>query len=280
MSKKINTPFSKLLKKEELILRIVTIIGVVGYGLTVFKFPESKDTIKSIFITTAVILGGIYFCIRCITIVKEPEPDLLDDLDEMLENYFCDIDAEKKKYKGLWANVENWKKKINGRADEIRKLFKQEGETDSVLEIFDKLEEDLNNGLMVIQDGNNPLTVQKGIGHREDEEATKTSKFFSGPFWIAILTALYFCLSILCYGIIFLTIIFSLFLLWKMYSEKLYNIKKATIDGLILVICGYFLNRWTYAQSEEIQLAVTIGLPILYGIIYYKLNHKKQVREI
>jgi hypothetical protein len=57
--------------------------------------------------------------------------------------------------------VEEWKQKMSVKADKVMALFKIEGETDAVLEMWGELEYDLDTGLRVIRDGNNPLIIKK-----------------------------------------------------------------------------------------------------------------------
>lgn len=49
---------------------------------------------------------------------------------------------------------------------------------------------------------------------------------------------------------------------------------------VIISVLGYFLNQWVYEQPDTVQIWVTILLPVVYGIIYYAIRHKRKIREI
>ena len=163
---------------------------------------------------------------------------------------------------------------MNQKAYQLAKRFKKEGESESVLEDWEKLEDELSSGLCVVRDGHNPLTVKEGKG-REMKPLSPLGKIVVPLLVIIPATFLYLVLSGVNFGILALTIAFP----WFLFNSEQVKFRYL-ICVLVMGILGYYLNEWTYAQSGEVQIAVTVGLPIIYGLIYYALRHKKSVREI
>ena len=227
-------------------------------------------------------------------IPQKPKPDFLDELNTMLDYYRKKIKAEKKHYRNPWSVVELWQREINDRANQIKERYRKEGETESVLQECEGLGEALNNGLMVIQDGNNPLVVKEGKGREYDQSLPLWGKIlFIGvisPFCFVA----YIALSAIHGGILALTIalacglfpfgifplLFSILPRSRTLEElRLFNFKHF-LWILFISALGYILNRWTYAQSETIQIGITIGLPILYGFIYYQTRYRRKIKEL
>ena len=298
MDKDVDTPFGKMSKKADLILGILIFISAISYGVLKFKFPESEKIIDKIFLLIGGIGFGGFCCIYSLLHAPRQEANLQDEsveFEDIVKECFQDITAEKKNYKGSWSAVEEWKCKMEKKADELKQRTQTEGLTYEILEAEDSLIEELDMGLAVIQDGNNPLVVKEGKGRSFLSELSIFGKAII-PFLVIIPSIyLYLVLSLLEYGILLLTIAFSCFLFsydiapnssgilapfdFTQLRRIPFNFKN--LLGIVLISgIGYFLNNWTYAQSGEVQLAITISLPILYGLIYYKLKHKKSVREI
>ena len=211
---------------------------------------------------------------------KRRAANYLDSLKEMVDDYFKDIDAEQKTYRSGWSLVEEWKRQMRDKADQIKERFQKENESTAVSEAFDELSESLENGLRVIQDGNNPLVVKEGKGR--DEKLTGIQKWI---FWGLCLfggTFIYLSVSAEGAGIAFITVLFTVLIV----AGALPNFLKKNSQALrlfcafCLCVLGFILNSWTYEQAENVQIAVTVGLPIVYGLIYYVLKHKKTVREV
>ena len=211
--------------------------------------------------------------------------NFLSVLKEMVDDYFKDVDAEQKKYHKGWSSVESWKQNIERKVDKIKELYQKEGESEKVTAAFDELSESLENGLRVIQDGENPLVVQKGKGHDGWHELSIKWKILFAAIFLLPCLWLYLVLSGIGYGILILTIAFSFFIFPKgtpfQFLEQSDKFRFKHFIGILLIsTIGYYLNRWTYAQAENVQIAVTVGLPIIYGLIYYVLKHKKVMREL
>ena len=81
---------------------------------------------------------------------------------EMVEYFFRKADMQKEKYKGSWLCVEKWKEKIRQQTNEIANLYQARGMTQDVADSFSLLCQNLENGIQVIRDGENPLTMEKG----------------------------------------------------------------------------------------------------------------------
>ena len=170
------------------------------------------------------------------------------------------------------------------RADYIRDVYKKEGETKTISKMYNELEIDLEKGLCVIQDGNNPLVVKEGKG-RGYPELSILGKFIIPLFILIPSFFVYLVLSWAGCGILVLTIAFAYFFFpngipLAISDESIKFNFKHLLAILVISFLGYYLNKWTYAQTGEVQIAVTIALPILYGLIYYKMKHKKSVREL
>ena len=272
MSEKINTPLGKMSKKEDLIWGIVIFIFGIGYGLARFFSPESDKLIDTISLLGIGILFGIFCCVYSFLHPSQQEEYL--EFDDVVKECFKDIDAEKKNYKGSWFAVEEWKREMQKKVDELKQRTQTEELTDEILEAEDNLIEELDMGLAVIQDGNNPLTIKEGKG-REPEPLSPLGKIVVPLLVILPGIFLYLVLSGINFGIFTLTMAFP----WFLFKSEQFKFRYM-ICVLLMGVLGYFLNQWTYAQSGEVQIAVTLALPIIYAIIYYKLKHKKEVREI
>ncbi|MDY6407937.1 MAG: hypothetical protein SPL08_04490 [Pseudomonadota bacterium] len=310
MSEKINTPLGKMSKKADLILGILIFISAISYGILRFKFPNYEDRIH--IICGIVIL--ICTCVMAIWRAKEPPTDVSEEFEEAVNDYSEDIDAKKKSYRGSWSAIEEWKQGMLERADELKLRLKKEGETEDVLDVWATWDLEMQNGIEAIQNSNNPLLAKKETKkdegeHEEQDEAqsemsTLGKKILSLLILIPLLF-LYLVLSTLECSIFLLTVAFAYFFFpngiplailpspyviplafsgsWSLNKSRLKFISfslKHLIGIIIMSVFGYYLNQWTYAQSGEVQIAVTVALPIIYAIIYYKLKHKKAVREI
>ncbi|MBR6412196.1 MAG: hypothetical protein IKS41_03430 [Alphaproteobacteria bacterium] len=306
MEKKVDTPYGKMSKIEDLIWGVVVLVFGIGYALARLFFPESKATINSVFLSGVGASLGVFCCIHNLLHALKQKTDLQDEFEEeefedVVEDYFHDIDAERQNYKGSWSAVEEWKQKMRERADELKHRIQTEGETEDVLDIWATWDEEMQDGLEAVQNGNNPLLPKKEkkeVTKEEEQQESKKSPWGKKIISLLVLIPLlflYLVLSILECSIFLLTIAFSCFLfsydidpnssdpfaLFDFTKLKRMPFKFKYLVGIIFIsVIGYFLNQWTYAQSGEIQLAVTICLPILYGLIYYKLHHKKSIREI
>jgi len=232
---------------------------------------------------------------------KKNKQDFGQKIKDMSEYFLSIADQQKEKYKGSWLCVEEWKEKIRQQTKQITEIYQTEGISPNLSNSFSNVCQDLENGIQVIRDGENPLIIKKSTSTK-----CKLNKLLSKGLYIFISIALiwlYIVLSALNVGIIFAIIICSALCFWEglphniiSYSDyiisqypwfhtfdgynKLTINLKQTLCIIILCSLGYFLNGWTYAQSGEVQIAVTVALPIIYAIIYYKLKHKKEVREI
>ena len=92
---------------------------------------------------------------------QPPDPRFKNKVQKMVNGYFKDIDALKARYKGNWIFVEEWKKQMQSRADNIIKLYQKEGQTEKVWNDARNLDSDLLSGIEAIQDSENPLTKDK-----------------------------------------------------------------------------------------------------------------------
>lgn len=92
---------------------------------------------------------------------QPPNPQFKAEIQNMVNGYFKDIDLLKKKYKGNWIFVEEWKKRMQARADNIINLYQKEGKTKKVWNGVKNLDMDLLDGIDLIQDGENPLTTDE-----------------------------------------------------------------------------------------------------------------------
>ena len=257
-------------KKVIFIFALMLFLPLIGSYFAV-KYDFQDDNVV---IVLAFVIASLFVYYNNKAKKEESALHFLDELKEMEMGYFKDVDAEKKNYKGSWSVVEEWKEKMNKETRRLAERFKKEGETSEVLEDWENLEYELNNGLRVIQDGNNPLTVKVGQG-REMESLSLLGKIVVPLLIILPIIFLYLVLSGVGWGILVLTITFP----WFLFNLEQFKFRY-WIYVLLMGVPGYFLNQWTYAQLGEVQIAVTVGLPIIYGLIYYMLKCKKTVREI
>ena len=125
------------------------------------KYNWDDDSLRVIVTVVGFVIAG--FLVYFMEIAKKEErvSEFPNDLKDMMNNYFQKIDIRKKSYPGSWSVVEEWKQKMSVKADKVMALFKIEGETDAVLEMWEELEYDLDTGLRVIREGNNPLIIKK-----------------------------------------------------------------------------------------------------------------------
>ena len=299
MDKKVNTPFGKMSKKADLILGVLIFISAIGYGIAKFKFSESEKMIDTIFLLGWGISFGVFCCVYSFLYAPTQEPNSEDDFDATLADYFQEIDAEKENYRGSWDAVEEWKQKMREKVEEVKQRFLKEGETEAVMEDWEILDDELQNGLDVVQEGKNPLVINGGnkqnpVSNHELELSTFGKRVI--PLLILIpMIFLYLVLSTLECSIFLLTIAFAYFFFpngipltlsdtpspWNGYHLKFISFNLKHLIGIIIMsVFGYYLNKWTYAQSGEVQLTITVVLPIIYGLTYYRIKNKKSVREI
>ena len=96
----------------------------------------------------------------------------------------------------------------------------------------------------------------------------------------------YLALCSIRFGIVILSCIWGYFLFYQniLHHKKYHPIQKEeilnTIYLILVFIGGFFLNQWVYEQPDTVQMWVTLLLPVIYGIIYYALRHKRKIREI
>ena len=184
MDKKVDTPYGKVSKREDLIWGILIFVFGIGYGLARLFFPESEKTIDSIFLLGIGSSFGIFCCIHNLLHAPKLETrNCFEEFEDVVKDYFHDIDTEKEKYRGSWPAVEEWKQKMRERADELKLRLKKEGETEDVLDVWATWDLEMQNGIEAIQNSNNPLLAKKetkkdeGEHEEQDEAQSEMSTF-------------------------------------------------------------------------------------------------------
>ena len=152
MSKKYTPTQKKVIFIFALMLYLPMVISYF-----VVKYNWDDDSFRVVAVVVGFVIAGFFVYFMEIAKKEERVAEFPNDLKDMMNNYFQKIDIRKKSYPGSWSVVEEWKQKMSVKADKVMALFKIEGETDAVLEMWEELEYDLDTGLRVIRDGNNPL---------------------------------------------------------------------------------------------------------------------------
>ncbi|MDY6407936.1 MAG: hypothetical protein SPL08_04485 [Pseudomonadota bacterium] len=211
----------------------------------------------------------------------------LKELNKTVDAYFQKINAEKKNYTKDWEMVEKWKSGILEQVNQITEESQKTSSGEFVLIALDNLEIELDIGLEAVREDENPFTYLSDVSDDKQTSVPELSLWEKTVMSLLVIIPsifLYLVLSGVSWGILGLTFVFGCFLFPNGLPLSRHEPEKFKCKHLLGIIfvsgLGYLLNQWTYAQSGEVQIAVTVALPIIYAIIYYKLKHKKTVREI
>ena len=150
-------------------LAIAAIIPLWAFYMEVNgeKADTYLNTSYVILFVFTIIIATVYLFLRD----RQPsDPRFKNKIQKMLNGYFKDIDSLKAKYKGNWIFVAEWKKQMQGKADNIIKLYQKEGQTKKVWNDARNLDADLLSVIEAIQDDENPLALDKDQRQRRVRE--------------------------------------------------------------------------------------------------------------
>ena len=206
---------------------------------------------------------------------------ILEDIQKIVSQKSDELEYEKKYYKGNWEKVKRWKKNIQEIVTEYQNNLSNYSKED-LIEEKATMELLLNNGLDAIKKNQDPYSVTE-----KDLLFVEKSPLFDPFFYIISIIpilGIYFMFAFVKLHITLLTFAFSLYLLY-IYTPVTKKIDRchfylASILVTFTCVYGYVLNQWINIQSTTVQIWVSLLLPVVYGIIYYAIRHKRKVREI
>lgn len=200
-------------------------------------------------------------------------------IDQMLASAFKKVDLEKKRYTpNEWKLIKEWKENMRDDAFNCTSgIISQKKCEENINHFKEILDRDVQN-------------IQSTIARVKREKNLEEEMIYFNPsfpfFIITYLISICWLLLGGEQGIFYVTLSFGLILfprhgLPRPITHFEPKSKLSHFLGfLTITTCGYFLNQWTYKQSDDIQMWVSLLLPVIYGIIYYMVRHKKKIKEL
>jgi len=213
--------------------------------------------------------AALKYCQKILQVIKE----LRGQLPELRQNYTGNLKLIDKWENAVWEVGRNFTKKTNNSdATEAR-------------ESLSFIQEVIRSGVKRIRNNENPF--DDAIFPESDEIDYIYETQNGPPLWYTVLGTLFFLpfyivFCILGMGVFVLTMVWALGLFPNSFPvlEDQQREIRHIVGFIILGMMGFYLNRIVISHSTTIQLICAVTLPIIYGVIYWVVKNRRQVKEL